>query len=151
MMRIRRGDAGSSCGMSLPADSSASAGEEEGGQSDDELAPAVGPLAVGLDAPAVHLHELADQGQADAQPPLRSVERAIDLDEQVEDAGDHLGADADPVVADAEDDLVGLACHLQADAAAFLGVLRGVVEQVGEHLGEPDQVGVDVDRIATAA
>ena len=56
-----------------------------GRQRDDELAAAIRPLAVGLHAAAVHLDEPAHQGQADPQPPLRAVERAVDLGEQVED------------------------------------------------------------------
>ena len=42
------------------------------------------------------------------RPALRPVERVVDLGEQVEDAGEHLGGDADPVVADAEGDVLPL-------------------------------------------
>ena len=38
-------------------------------------------------------------------PPLRAVERPVGLDEEVEDAGQHLRRDADAVVFDRDDDV----------------------------------------------
>ena len=59
-----------------------------------KVLPWPGPGALDLDRAAVHRHEGPDQGQADPQPALRAVERALDLGEQVEDPGEHLGGDA---------------------------------------------------------
>src|SRR5262249_1734038 len=47
------------------------------GQADHELAAAVGPFAVGLNGPPVHLDHLTHERQADAEPALRPVDRPI--------------------------------------------------------------------------
>ena len=57
-------------------------------------------LARRRDGPAVHLDELLDQGEPDAEPPLGAGERAVHLGEEVEDLGQHLRRDADPGVPD---------------------------------------------------
>ena len=46
-----------------------------------------------------------DQAQADPQPPLGAVRAVADLDEHLEDPGQHLGLDPDPRVPDPDDDL----------------------------------------------
>ena len=48
-------------------------------------------------------------------------------------------------------DLAALPLGGQPDPAARLGVLGAVGEQVAEHLGQPRQVGVEVDRLPAAA
>ena len=116
-------------------------------QADDELAPLARPVAAGLDAPAVQLDQPLDQRQADAEPALRPHQRRFRLREHLEDARQHLGGDADAVVLDRHDHVAPLPLGTQPDAAAFLGVLGGVVEQVGEHLGQPHRVGLEVDRL----
>ena len=123
-------------------------GRDRGRQAEDELAAAARAVAPGLDAPAVHLHQAADEGQADPQPPLGAVERAVDLGEQVEDLREHLGGDADAGVADAEDGVLALAADGQVDPAAVAGVLRGVVQDVGQDLREPGPVRLDPERLA---
>jgi hypothetical protein len=67
----------------------------QGGQAHHELAALARPLAVGGDAAAVHLHQPAHQGQANAQAALGAVQAALGLHEQVEDAGQHVRRDAD--------------------------------------------------------
>ena len=52
--------------------------------------PRSGPSLKAWTRAAVHLDQAPDQGQADAQPALGAVERAVDLGEQVEDARQHL-------------------------------------------------------------
>ena len=48
---------------------------------------------MGLDGSVVQRHQGADQGQADAEPSLGPVERAVSLPEELEDAGqDESGA-----------------------------------------------------------
>ncbi len=75
------------------------------------------------------------------------VERVIDLGEQVEDPRQHLGRNADPVVANPEHHLGPLGRGRQADLPAGLSVLGRIVQQVGEDLGHPDRVGIDIDRL----
>src|SRR5512135_2392590 len=69
------------------------------GEADHELAPLALPGAGSGDAPVVHLDEAPHQGESDPESPLAAVERAVGLGEQVEDARQQLGRDADPVVA----------------------------------------------------
>ena len=71
--------------------------------------PLAGSFARGGDRSAVHLDELIRQGEADAEPPVRAIDRPIDLDEEVEDARQHLGGDTDAVVFDRDDDTRRLA------------------------------------------
>ena len=64
-------------------------------QAHDELGPLAQPLAAGLDPAAVHLDQSLHQGQADAQPALRPLQRVVHLREHLEDAGQLVGGDAD--------------------------------------------------------
>ncbi len=95
----------------------------------------------------MQLDQPLDQRQADAQPALRPHQRPLRLRENLEDARQHLGHDADAVVLDRHDHVAPLPLGGQPDATAILGVLGGVVEQVGEHLGQPHRVGLQVDRL----
>ena len=65
--------------------------------------------------------------------------------EAVEDAVDVLGRDARPLVGDLEPPPVrSVGTGADGDAAARRAVPVGVVEQVGEHLGEAGRVRGDV-------
>ena len=58
--------------------------------------------------------------------------------------GEHLGGDADAVVADPDDDHAAVpARRSRRDRAARLGVLGGVGQEVDEDLLEPGRVGLD--------
>ena len=46
----------------------------------------------------------ANEGKTDAQAALRAIQTPIDLGEQLEDAGQHLGRDADAGIAHRDDD-----------------------------------------------
>ena len=120
-------------------------------EADDELAAPAHAVAGGGDAPAVQLDQAPDQGQADPQPPLAAVERAVGLGEQVEDAREQLRGDPDAGVADPDERLVPLAPGLERDPAPRLGVLGGVVQQVGEDLLQPGRVGLERDRLVGRA
>ena len=61
------------------------------GQPDDELAALARPVAARRDRAAVHLDERPHQAQADPQPALGVAPVLPDLDEHVEDPGQHLG------------------------------------------------------------
>ena len=53
-----------------------------------------------LDRAAVQSRDAIDQGQADAQAALGAVEGGLRLHEQIEDARQHVGGDADARVPD---------------------------------------------------
>ena len=108
-----------------------------------------GPSLCGLDRPAVHLDQPPHERQADAQPALRPVERAVRLREQVEHARQHVRRDADAGVADADDAPAPSVSRsaLSQMRPPGVGVLGRVVEQVGEHLGQPGRVAVHPDRL----
>ena len=109
--------------------------------------PRPGPSLETRDAPAVHLDELLDHGQPDAQPPLGPGRRTVPLGEQVEDAREQVGPDADARVGHPDDRVARLPRGLHLDPAARLGVLGRVVEQVDQDLLEPDRVGLELDRL----
>ena len=50
--------------------------------------------------------QLPDQGQPDADPSLRALYTALDLNEQVENPRQHFRGDADPIIADTQDDFM---------------------------------------------
>ena len=110
-----------------------------------------GPFAVGFDRAAVELDESPHEREPDAEPALRTFERPIDLREHFEHLAEHVGGDADAIVADANrDSLVGLGGGFvdgERDAAAGGRVLGGVVEHVEQHLRKPRGIGVDPDRL----
>ena len=111
-------------------------------QAHDELAALARAVALRLDGAAVHLDQPLHQRQADAQPALRALQRPVHLGEHVEDAGQHLGRDADAGVPDPDHRLLAVPLDGEPDAPAALGVLGGVVQQVRQDLGQPGQVGV---------
>ena len=94
----------------------------------------------------MHLDELLDHGQADAQPALGAGQRAVALGEQVEDAREQIGPDADAGVADADHGVALVEAGVKLDPAAGLGVLGRVVQQVDDDLLEPGRVGLQLDR-----
>src|SRR4030095_9163386 len=65
---------------------------------------------------------------------------------QIEDAGKHLGSDADAVVPNAEYRLVAFLAESDLDDAAALRVLRRVREEGHDHLLEPRLVAFHVER-----
>ena len=54
-------------------------------------------------------------------------------------------------IANAKDDLAAFAVGGERDLAAVVGVLGGVVEQVGENLGEPRKIAPDAHRLRRRA
>ncbi len=96
---------------------------------------------------AVQLHQLPHQREADAEPALRALERSIGLHEHVEDARQQVGEMPMPRSRTRHDRRRRSRAGDDRDRAARLGVLRGVVQQVGEHLREPRAVGVEPDRL----
>ena len=106
--------------------------------------PLPGPSLSAAMRAAVHLDELLDDRQPDAEPALGAGERAVPLGEELEHLGELLGRDADAPVPDADDDLVRPRCGPMSRMwPAVLAVLGRVVQQVHHHLLEPGRVGVD--------
>ena len=64
--------------------------------------PRPGPALRDLDAPAVQLDETLRDGEPDAEPALRAIERLVALHEQIEHVRQDLRVDADAFVADAD-------------------------------------------------
>src|SRR5437762_59041 len=84
-------------------------------------------------ATAVHLHEALDQRQPDAQSAGGAIVRVLRLHEQLEDARQHVAANADAGVLDANDDLVLAALDAERDGPAALRIFGRVVEQIRHH------------------
>jgi hypothetical protein len=82
----------------------------------------------------VQLDQVLDQRQAQSQSARSTVGAALGLGEQVEGARHQFGRHADAVVDDLDADPRLVHLDVEAQGAAFLGVLGGVVEDVGQHL-----------------
>ena len=67
----------------------------------------------------MQLDEGAEERETDAQAALRSRDRLVTLDEQVEDARQQIRLDAAPVVADANDRFAANAPELEPHVSAF--------------------------------
>jgi hypothetical protein len=78
--------------------------------------------------------------------PPRALERIVHLREQVEDRAQMLAVQADARVPHAHHHVGALHAHGQAEQPALGGELRGIAEQVGEHLGQAVRVGVERQR-----
>ena len=74
---------------------------------------------------------------------MRTIERSIALDEEVEHVRQQIRREPGARVAHVQHDLVAVALGGQADVAAVGCVLGGVVEQVRDHLREPGGIGME--------
>ena len=99
----------------------------------------------------MHVGEPRDEREANAQAALGTIERRVRLHEEVEDARQHVGADADARVPHADDRVWTLALDGDGDTASRRRVLRGVAQQVLEHLPETHGVARDRHRCARDA
>ncbi len=88
-------------------------------QADDEFAAVAQAFAFGGDMAVVHLDQVLHQGQADAQPAMGAFERVVDLGKHVEDAPQHIRANANALVPDVDVDGVGQNVDAEVDLAAF--------------------------------
>ena len=95
----------------------------------------------------MHLDQLLHQRQADAEAALRALEAAVDLGEHVEHPRQHGRRNAEARVLHRHHRLAGLAPGAEDDPAALGRVLRGVVEQVGDHLHQPGRIGAHGQRL----
>jgi hypothetical protein len=95
----------------------------------------------------VHLHHTLDQCQADAQAVSRPLERRIDLREHLKDAWKLLSGNAYTGVLHTDENLGALAFDAQPNAAARVGELARIVQQVTHDLPESARVGAQVRRL----
>ena len=120
-------------------------------QDDAELTALAQSCAVRFDSAAVHLDQQFDDGESHAEPALRTIERAIALQEQVEQMRKQLRIDACARVAYFDDRIDSGAIDHDLDARAFRGILAGVGEQVRHHLAKPQAVALDEYLLARLA
>ena len=73
-------------------------------QAHHELTALTDARAAGFDRAVVHFHQVLHQGQTDAQPVARTLQRRIHLREHLKDAGKLLGGHADAGVLHADDE-----------------------------------------------
>ena len=111
-----------------------------------ELTSHSGAFAGDADAAVVQLDKRSDHRQADSQAAARAREALIGLNEEVEDLGQKLGAIPMPLSATLMSTSESDFSDRQVDAAPLGSVFRGVVQEVGEHLGEPRPVKFEHDR-----
>ena len=85
--------------------------------------------------------------ETDAEPALAAVQSALALRKQIEDLRQEFGCDADAGVRHREhQDAAVLDPRAQSQFTSGLGVLRGIVEQIGEYLGKAYQVRLELHR-----
>ena len=96
-------------------------------KADDKLRTRPMTLAVGLDCPAMHFDQLADQGEPDSEPPLAAFQRRFGLSEWFKDTGQDLRINADAVISHTDQEVVFVDTRRQPDAPSSIRELRGVV------------------------
>ena len=99
--------------------------------------------ALGPDGAAVHLDELLDDGEPQAEPAMPPGGGGVGLAEAVEDLGEELGPDADAGVDDADLDVRVDPLQEDLDPAALGRELDGVGEEVPDDLLEAGGVAGD--------
>jgi len=96
----------------------------------------------------VHLDEPAHERQSDAEPSLRMA-GALSLGEEIEHPGQQLLRDAHAVIGDGQPELAMLPPFIVMDRRRHVDVtlrireLRGIVQQVCEHLDKPRPIHVE--------
>ncbi len=112
-------------------------------KNDFERAAATGSPALHVQASAVQSDERIREGKADSETALPAFVRRLRLIEHFEDARGDFGCQPDPVVADEDDQRVGLERRAQRDRAFRLRVLGCVEQQVAHDLRHAH--GIDVE------
>ena len=106
----------------------------------------LGPLTVAsagrADRPAVKLDQTLGQRQADAEAVAGSL-AGPGLHERLKDPRELRGRDPAARVTHADDRLVADRVQREPDLPARRRELRRVVEQVGDHLHQPDAIPLD--------
>src|SRR5438309_5315885 len=108
---------------------------------DQELSAVSGAIAQRLDRTPVQLDEPANQRQADPKAAARASAGLRTLHEELERVLPQILCQAGAVVLHADDEVVAVHMGAYQDPAANVGVLGGVVQQIGEDLREPGGIG----------
>ncbi len=90
--------------------------------------------------PAVQLDDLPGNGEAEPKTPVCAAGGETDLFEAMEDAGQEVGRNAGPRVADGEPRLGLERLETDVNATALGGELDRVAEEVGDDLTQPGRV-----------
>src|SRR5262245_18984498 len=96
---------------------------------------------------AVHFHQAPHQRQSNAQSVLGGVRAAPPLVEHVKDEGQHVRRDSSAVVLHGNRCLIPAPFGDQANEPTSLGILGGVVQQVGDDLREAGEVAIEEQRL----
>src|SRR6478735_9064911 len=72
------------------------------------------------------------------------IERVIDLGKHVEDSRHLIGADANAIIANANDGIGSFAIQLQDDAPASIHIPRRIAEKVGHDLRQPYRISIHI-------
>lgn len=113
------------------------------GEFDDEFTSRSDPLASDMYLSLVDFDKFFHEGQADAKASARPMQRAFNLREGLEDTALHILRYTDAVIFDADRDELGCSRERKFDAAARLGILDGVAQQVDENLFDSSGIGLD--------
>src|ERR1700722_3809278 len=93
--------------------------------------------------PTVQLHHALDHRKSHTQAPLRPVDRALALHEQIEHPGQQLRRNPHASVRDLYDGAALRGAQLHADLPAGLGILRGIRQNIADTLNQSHEVAID--------
>src|SRR5437762_5050571 len=93
--------------------------------------------------PAMQLHDVPDDGEAETEAAVGAGQRRVGLPESIEDERQHVAMNADTAVGDLEFDRLTGAVQTQPDRSARAGELHGVGEHVPERLLNAVRIGHD--------
>jgi hypothetical protein len=85
---------------------------------------------MGLDGAAVELNQAPHKRQTQPQAADGILTRRLNTRKDVEDAGQRLWREADPIIGDREDCIVALLTESDANASMLGGIFGGVIEKV---------------------
>ena len=94
----------------------------------------------------MEVNEALYEREAEAEPTMAAVERAVRLGERLEQAEQHLRIDADAGVPHAHLSEALNDVARKTDRACGLRELHGILQQVADHLGQASRVALDPHR-----
>src|SRR5262249_1534471 len=100
------------------------------------------------DRVAMHLNELLDQREPNAETPARAMGMAVDLGEELEDLRQRFPGYSDVIVRDRNHGYPLIAPRRYDDSAAVRRIFGCVVQKVGDDLRHAREVGVEPYRPA---
>src|SRR4030095_6433654 len=106
--------------------------------------------AARLDRSTMQLDETFREREPDPQAAFVAIERRTNLLKHLKDRRQRFGIEPDTVVRNSQLDRRAVAVCMQTDLAVRVRVLRGVREQVADHLREAQRIGIERDPLARA-